>query len=281
MLSKLIYYKTKINLPSLATYFGLKENELDLKALNGGTLGVTYKLTLPSGIEYFLKTYDKNKKTLDKEVLLLKAANPNCLNLMAKKFVLPNNEVGLMMKFLQPCKSVNPNEMLSIINSYQSGLSQIMYKNLYTINDLISNALCELKNMMNANFFEKELALFCYEDLKEFEKDIDKYPKIICHGDLGIRNIIKNNDDFVVVDWEDAFWGIQGYDYLYWLTFFKNRPLYSKEVFCKCNLDVKTIKSVLILILILKISLSFYNGVYKTNSLSGEERLREVLDCLN
>ena len=64
MLSKLIYYKTKINLPSLATYFGLKENELDLKALNGGTLGVTYKLTLQSGIEYFLKTYDKNKKLL-------------------------------------------------------------------------------------------------------------------------------------------------------------------------------------------------------------------------
>lgn len=281
MLSKLLHYKFKINLPYLAKYFDLNENDLDLRILSGGTLGVTYKLTLPNNVEYFLKTYDKNKNTLDKEVLLLKNANKNCSDLNPKKFILQNKEVGLMMKFLKPCKSIAPNQILSIINSYQNGFKKIVGENLYTIEDLITNALKEIQNMSDANFLEKDFASMCYENLKKFQKHVKKFPKIICHGDLSIRNIMKNESEYVVVDWEDAFYGIQGYDYLYWLTFFINRPLYSLEIFRKSCLDDETIKSVLILILILKESLSFYSGVYKTNSLTAEERIKEILQFFN
>lgn len=35
-------------------------------------------------------------------------------------------------------------------------------------------------------------------------KGCDRYPPVICHGDLSTKNIIVNSDEIVLIDWDDV-----------------------------------------------------------------------------
>ncbi len=82
----------------------------------------------------------------------------------------------------------------------------------------------------------------------------------------------------VVIDWEDAFWGIEGYDYLFWLTFFDNRKYYSQKIFGKTPWGKEIEIAILILIVVLKSELSFRSNRYKENKLTFDERIVEILN---
>ena len=84
----------------------------------------------------------------------------------------------------------------------------------------------------------------------------------------------------VLIDWEDAFLGIEGYDYLYWLTFFNHRKFYSKEIFFRSGCEEDVIKGILVTVLIIKSAISFYAGSYENNSLTFQERIVEILKYL-
>ena len=84
----------------------------------------------------------------------------------------------------------------------------------------------------------------------------------------------------IVIDFEDAFLGIKGYDYLYWLTFFTNRKYYSKEIFLKSGLPSEMIEAVLTMILIVKSAISFYSESYKTNSMTTQERIEKIFSII-
>ena len=49
------------------------------------------------------------------------------------------------------------------------------------------------------------------------------FGRCLCHGDLGPRNIMSQGGGPVAIDREDAFWGVEGYDYLLWLTFLREQ----------------------------------------------------------
>jgi 5-methylthioribose kinase len=109
-------------------------------------------------------------------------------------------------------------------------------------------------------------------------ENIDSMPTALCHGDLGPENIMCQSDARpVVIDWEDAFWGVEGYDYLYWLTFLRNRKYYTQDVLGRTSLGKEIEISILLLIVVLKSELSLRMDPKMTRQLSFEQRITEIL----
>ena len=88
---------------------------------------------------------------------------------------------------------------------------------------------------------------------------------------------MENNGRFYALDWEDALWGYQGYDILYWLTFYSQRKYYDKDLFRRIKIDKQFGKDMMILILLVKSYLSYRNGTYLSNKLSINDRISEVI----
>jgi len=103
------------------------------------------------------------------------------------------------------------------------------------------------------------------------------FGRCLCHGDLGPKNIMSLNGEPMAIDWEDAFWGIEGYDYLLWLTFFENRRHYADGVLGRTPWGLETERAILVMIVILKCALSFRNKTHIGNALSFDQRIVEVL----
>ena len=82
----------------------------------------------------------------------------------------------------------------------------------------------------------------------------------------------------IVIDWEDAFLGFEGYDFLYWLTFFKNRKFYSRDMFDLTEFGCELGSAIMVLILVLKSELALSSGEYDVHSMSINDRLLEVIN---
>jgi len=77
---------------------------------------------------------------------------------------------------------------------------------------------------------------------------------------------------------EDGFWGIAGYDYLYWLSFFNNRKWLTRAALAHAPLAHADAVALLVVILVLKAWLAVCNGSYRRHSLSPNQRLREAIN---
>ena len=123
---------------------------------------------------------------------------------------------------------------------------------------------------------------FTYEKLKEnftlLEDIVGHFNPIICHGDLSPKNIMENDKgNIIAIDWEDAFWCFEGYDYLYWLTFYGNRKYYSNAILGHTVWTKKQEVAIMTLVIVLKCELSFRMKNYHTNKLTFDERISEIL----
>lgn len=131
--------------------------------------------------------------------------------------------------------------------------------------------------LREAGFFSPRVCSRCLDLLEELDDGRETLPSCVCHGDLSDKNIMRNQrGDLVVIDWEDAFWGCPGYDYLYWLTFFNHRKYYSRQAFAVKDLSSRQSRAIVTMILILKSAISFYNGDYRSHRMSMEDRLLEI-----
>ncbi len=292
MLSKLRYdaSESQLNAPrqeelaeGLAALFG---TELaDLMPLPGGTLGICFKAKLRGQLRFF-KTHaiPSGRSALRREVAFLdavaqEAADPHLLE--TGDAACPR--VWLHTKLLEPGAPPSPTQISRLIVRYEAGLKEHpclgrdvpVEDNIHHLLAQAEEALYVLSKEGFLSVFVRDAAAAGIERLKPV---LAALPLQLCHGDLGPANIMSSGDELVALDWEDVFWGVAGYDYLYWMTFFGNRKWLSQYALGNTILDRSSDISLMVVILLLKSLLSVRNGHHIHNSLSIDDRLLEVIN---
>lgn len=298
MLNKLYYFKnfqrasasdngsgasSKDIINAFVSYCAENGVNVELFPSENGTLGVTFMARgLPEG-PCFIKSHLPGtiyRDALKKETELLQIANADALHIKTISLLVHEQEqFYLQMDILKDIDGLRPDDVRTIIRQYQTKFSikppPTCY--MYEIDEMCAAALAELEVLRSYGFLTKKCYFAAKDKLLLLQEESQKLPRCICHGDLSDRNIMRNAAGRpVVIDWEDAFWGCNGYDYLYWLTFFNHRKFYSKEHIFSEGLDAAQVDSIFTMILVLKSAISFYSCSYRTNSMSMEDRLLEI-----
>lgn len=298
MLNKLHYFKQSSEHPvaqeeknaikeQFVSYFRQKGKELSLSALDGGTLGVVYRCEGLTSAPVFVKTHLLGKKyqnTLEKEYFIFKSIYDDTLYCDRISIQMENGaeRTFLLMDWLCPIQEMSIENILKIIGQFgKIDQSKLEAFDMYDIAELLAEAKSALLEMAAKGFYSLQIAQRAESALWDLEQYLLTAPRVLCHGDLSDKNIMLDPQQAsIALDWEDAFWGIEGYDYLYWLTFFNHRKYYSmKNVFSLSSLPREIVTGVLIMILLVKNAISYHSGDYVNNTLSMEKRLEEILIC--
>ena len=256
-----------------------------LRFVPGGTLGVCFKADL-NGQPRFFKTHaiPSGRCTLQRESAFLKATaakqtDPRLLHVADGGA----ERVWLHTRQLEPCRPLSPQEVLALIAGYETVLER--HPELASVvpaSDSISQLLSEAESALDFMIRNSLLSPFvinaAHSKIDRLKLVCADLPLQLCHGDLGPANIMTGDGSLVALDWEDAFWGIAGYDYLYWLTFFGNRKWLSTDAFGHTTLDRSTEIGLMLIILLLKSWISVLNGSYLQNTLTIDNRLLEVIN---
>lgn len=183
------------------------------------------------------------------------------------------------MDYLFPPKTaVDPCKAKRIIDECRRALSPIDgdMMDSYDMDELIRAARMELPVLCEGwpagGCRDTVLSLFDY-----LEDAVRRSNRVLCHGDFSDANLMEDKDGrLVLIDWEDAFWGIGNYDFYYWMTFFGHRRYYSGGMFGKTE-EAKYNLSIMCLVVVLKEAMSLYNGENKNNTMPADERIMELV----
>ncbi|CAJ48859.1 putative O antigen biosynthesis protein, partial [Bordetella avium 197N] len=267
----------------LRSLFGT--NLAGLTPVPGGTLGVGFKANL-NGQARFFKTHalPSGRLTLKREAEFLKVTalaqtDPQLVHRVQGS----SERTWLHTRLLSPCASPSPPSVRALIAEYEAQLRKHpelagVVPASDSIHELLARATPALDFLAGANLLSPlvtDTARAALDRLQGISADLSLQ---LCHGDLGPANIMSDGGSLVALDWEDAFWGIAGYDYLYWLTFFQNRKWLSKAALGHTPLEPSQEIALMALILLLKSWMSVRNGSYLCNTLTIEQRLLEVFN---
>lgn len=293
MLSKLRYFedntdfdlnvaKQRVNLNGLAHCLNVEPGEI--RPVEGGTLGLCYLVRLNEGVS-FLKTHIdmRGQQNLIKEKAILSGLygdqiEVRCIDTGEEE----SRRLWLSMRQLvSSAVEKPPCQMLRMSKALQHALSGLPVTQTVPAQDNIYSILrhgnAALKNLEQQRLINGSLAQRLNSCFLLLEDQIGQYPLCICHGDLGPQNIMNNGANCIVIDWEDAFWGVEGYDYLYWLTFVQNRKYYTQKVLGCTPLGYNLEKSIIALIVALKSDLAVKRNLHLNYKISVQERLLEIL----
>ena len=255
-----------------------------LRPLDGGTLSLCFVGQL-QGQTRFFKTHavSAGRVTLQREAAILESTAEDRADVHLLKLQHGDQErIWLHMKSLRPCQALSPAMARDLIDGFERPLAAIADYELVPETDNIKlllteaeSALSELSTQGLLSQFVQDKAQTC---VARCNAHCDEWSVQLCHGDLGPANIMTEGQSPLVVDWEDAFWGIPGYDYLYWLTFFNNRQWLLPEALGYTPLGRTNEVSLMVVILLLKSFISVRNGSFRTNKASFDERILEVLN---
>ena len=298
MLSKLNYYaenspevlwqsKLEAYVSTLPTAPN-KSNISKFLPTHGGTLGVNYIAEHSNGTESFFKTHLNHmgaRENLLKEIIILDFLYGNEIN--CKKIENEgDNQTWLWMNRLVPLSiELDPPAILGLIENYSQKFSKSNINQCINPADnfiyLLEKSKLTLKDLDRQGYLSTQVKKSAQNALLFIGKKLHQLTPTICHGDLGPKNIMSIRSKSLVIDWEDAFFGFEGYDFLYWLTFFKNRKYYSPYIFGNTPLGQELELSIMILILILKSGLALSSGEYSSHSISINDRILEILSIKN
>ena len=258
----------------------------ELKIFNRGTSGLCLVGDL-QGQTRFFKTYlnSAGQKLLKREAALLEATSGKRTDVCILTVGSGDKvQTWLHMKLLRPCDNLPPEKVRGLVAGYEQALHSFSQDDLIPETDstalLLREAQVGLETLADQELISQSLHIQVLACLEQIEIHCSEWPKQLCHGDLGSANIMADIDGSVAIDWEDAFWGVAGYDYLYWLTFFNNRRWLSSEYLGYTGLGLYNEVALMVMILILKSFLSLRNGSYIKNCMSFDQRIREVLDIV-
>lgn len=297
MLNKLRYFRDKLVLAdfdrqrqtareNFIKYWG--NEDICLENIGGGTLGITFLCNGLKEFPIFIKTHLSNiiyKTALSKEFQIMKSVYGEeifleCLSIPAENNV---ESMFLLMEYLKPVSSMSKEDIAEVIGQYSNNDTlQYNGKGMYDIEELLTEAKKSLCDLDEKGFYSANIVKMAGILLNEFESYLVSSTRILCHGDLADKNIMTTSDNKkILLDWEDAFWGVDGYDYLYWLTFFNHRRFYNNsEIFKLPSVLPEIAAGILTLIVLIKNAISYYSGEYVNNTLSMDDRLKEIYVCM-
>lgn len=255
-----------------------------LRPVAGGTLGICFQGEL-YGRPRFFKTHamSAGSTALKREAVLLSAAGKDHVDpqIVDVPFA-GGSRTWLHMKVLRPCNGLNPDEVRNMISHYELHLAKLTNTELTLTDDNIYLLLKEAEDalvFLAANsMISKSIERIAHQKIDGLQLSSGEWRLQLCHGDLGPANILLDENVPVVIDWEDAFWGIAGYDYLFWLTFFSNRKWLVPAALGHTPWGRSIEVAMMVAILLLKSRLSVQDGSYRRNIISFDQRLSEVID---
>lgn len=277
--------KSSFDSSCLMHYLESHSNNVILTPLNSGTLGINFKAFI-DGTARFIKTHmacPQCEKAICKEFSILSflygpTINPQLVTLNQEG----NRQFYLIMDVLSPLEApLSPDQVLSLIEKYSEKLKHNLSCDLMPQDQNFSHLLHRgeraLQDLMHRGMIEQSIHDRVVIYLALLRAKSEQFLPCVCHGDLGPQNIMRNGDTPIVIDWEDAFWGIEGYDYLYWFSFFKHRKYLLPNIFGKTPWGKEIEIAILMLILVLKCELSLQNNSYLSNSITFNQRISEIL----
>lgn len=293
MLSKLRYFnaatmaelkaeKALIDLAPVQRLLGVGTEHITPVA--GGTLAAAFMVS-GSGRPRFLKTHAATQGggNLEKEAALLRQVYGRRLNVETFDASTQSvNRLWLVMDWLTDVAGgVAANAAVNLIDGYARELSDLREHRLVEPADNFSLLLDEGDKAVAALAARQLLDPAVQESVQArlalLRRHLDLFTPQLCHGDLGPANIMSDGRHLIAIDWEDAFWGFYGYDYLYWLTFFSNRKYYSKQCLGVTQWGFTIEIAIMVLIVVLKSELSMRTGSRISNALSFNQRIIEII----
>jgi hypothetical protein len=230
-----------------------------------------------------LKTHGQSleaRENLEKEIDVLTYLYG--LALHTESFSTEDGRLWLAMDALLPADPVSPTDIRRLTGMYMEKLATYPERLRVRSEDNFSRLLLESEQAFVTLCARGQIgpdlrrAIPHYFDILVRMKSQMHF--CLCHGDLGPCNLMFDGTSIFAVDWEDAFWGIEGYDYLYWLTFFGNRPHLNSNIFGYTPWGKDVDIAILLMVLLIKCRLSFHKGTYVNDKLTFDQRLMEILD---
>lgn len=266
----------------LTDFFGA--NLAELRLVTGGTLSVCFEGKLHGSPRFFkTHTMPSGRETIRREAAFLKVTAPDVQARLTHIEGDTSGRVWLHTKKLEPCRQLIPTEIRDLIEGYEEGLRICtrltdQVPSGHNIHMLLLEAESAAVFMADRNLLSLTVRDAVHSSIERVKFLCSDRPLQLCHGDLGPANIMVDDDVPVALDWEDVFWGIAGYDYLYWLTFFGNRRWLTRESLGHTPLKRADEIAVMVVILLLKSFISVRNDNYHHNTITMDQRLLEVIN---
>lgn len=251
-----------------------------LEPVTGGTLGTVYAAVI-DGRPRFLKTHawTNGAGRLRQELEILSS-----LMEVAPLWVEEGGtrRLWLMMDhFSAPPHKVGIGAVLALISDYQRRLAatppQLSIPLIDDLPLLVEEARDALAALAGLSLIGAQVRYRAGECLESLAIQIPRWPRRLCHGDLSPGNILWSGTGLVAVDWEDAVWGTDGYDYVYWLTFMQNTPLVNPGAFDRTPLGRELEIALAVMVILIKSRISQLSGSYVRDRVSFDQRLNGFL----
>lgn len=258
----------------------LLRGDVRLEPVSGGTLGVCFFAYGEHG-RRFLKTHGSMpwaRDCLAKEISILDHLYGSSLAI--ERIEKEDGRLLMLMDELKPAVETSVEQILDLTELYTRSLVDFPDTHLVPVVDNFASLLSEgqqalallSERRLLSSGLQKQLA----DHLDALLRLAPHLTPCICHGDLGPKNILTDGKTLFAIDWEDAFWGFLGYDYLYWLTFFDNRRHHSPAMLGRTIWGKEAEISIIMLIVLLKCGLALRNNSHQGNVLTFEQRLGEI-----
>jgi hypothetical protein len=250
----------------------------------GSTLGICFRADTVNK-PFFIKTHrpdENSRENLSKEFDILKVLYGHLLRLDRFDLdIASGRRTCIVMDWLDiNTEPIAPSNLRATIGECCEALENTPWDRaarFSTMTQLIDDgehALVELERLQLVSADASSRIQPYFASLKHAISDLRP---VICHGDLGNKNIMSSRGKNIIIDWEDAFVGFAGYDYLYWLTFMENRKYLSRSILGYTALDEKSERSVLLTVVTIKSLISVRSKTIQPSWLPIEQRLLELL----
>jgi hypothetical protein len=254
------------------------------------TLGVLYALTL-DGKEYIVKTHLPGRVYYDnliKEYEILSLLYGDFLEIdligageSADNADLPpdwGKNAYIVMEELSP---LSEKPAMAAVRSLLAQIREKTHnkeiKSAYNFADILRQTLLCAEKLGDRRLITQSAAKTCGEYLRALGEAAQE-PPVLCHGDLSNKNIMTRRGEFVFIDWEDAFWGVDDYDYCYWLTFLDQRSYYDQAPLGLNYHNLEYSKALMVMIVLMKSWISVANNSVAANKVTFDERLNEIFE---
>lgn len=274
---------------TLRDHFRPLDDNVDVTLASGGTLGVCFYVRLSGGTK-FLKTHlagTSARANLAKEADILLRLYKHGMPL--ERFELLTSDgtarICLLMPELTPLATPMPPEAAAVMcrendTKLAGHLPEILSPS-WTLERHLQIGRDALAFLSHRGLLEKGRVMDLRRLIGRLEERLPNQTRQLCHGDFGPTNIMIHGSERIAIDWEDAFWGVAGYDYLYWLTFMQNRTFLKDAAFGQTDLRPDLEHAILALIVLLKSFLGVCSGASANHKLSVQSRIGEILDLRN